>query len=247
MDHEAHLHELEELNLVLNDAKKLEEYKKPYDSYRPSLLPRILGSLLVFSGNLVYGKEPSYMKFRAVEVIARVPYHSWESAAYTLLTMFYQNEQKALKLSEISHFARHAQDNETMHVVVISKLAKEYERAGVFRHTIVPVAFSFFYFWGAYLLYLMNPKWALELNFLFETHAFSQYDRFLKECGDELCERPVMSEFLTWYGRNPKSQYEFFLSVRNDEIIHRDRSIREIELNMKNRKGITEEVSKTSA
>jgi hypothetical protein len=173
------------------------------------------------------------MKFRAVEVIARVPYHSWESAAYTLLTLFYQNEKKALALTEISHFARFAQDNETMHVVVISTLAREYERAGVLRHTIIPMVFAFFYFWWSYILYLAHPKWSLELNYLFESHAFEQYDRFLKECEKELKDRPIESDFLLRYGRHPISQYDFFLSVRNDELIHRNRSVREIALHEK--------------
>lgn len=223
--------EIESLVAQLNDPLQLEEYKKPYDHYKPGLFPRILGSFLVGAGNLVYGEKPSYMKFRAVEVIARVPYHSWASAAYTLLTMFYSNEQKALKLSHITMFTRLAQDNETMHVVVVSQLARKEARGSVIIHTVIPMFFAFFYFWMSYLLYLINPKYGLELNYLFEQHAFDQYSRFLQTCGDELKRKPIASAFLEWYGRNPKNQYEFFQSVRNDEIIHRNRSIREIELN----------------
>jgi ubiquinol oxidase len=225
--------EIESLVEKLNDPALLEEYKKPYDNYRSSFFPRLLGAFLVSAGNTVYGKKPSYMKFRAVEVIARVPYHSWESAAYTLLTMFYSNEQKALKLSHVSLFSRLAQDNETMHVVVISQLARKEERRNIITHTIIPLLFAFFYFWAAYILYLVKPKYALELNYLFEQHAFDQYSEFLATRGDELKKKPIESDFLSWYGRNPKSQYEFFQSVRNDEIIHRNRSIREIELNSK--------------
>lgn len=220
--------ELEALNKTLNDPEELRAYKEPYDSYRPALLPRLLGRFLVFAGNLVYGKEPSYMKFRAVEVIARVPYHSWSSAAYTMLTMFYTNEHKAKRLSEVAKYARLAQDNETMHVVVISQLAAHEERAGMFRHTLIPMLFAFFYFWWSYVLYLVNPRYSYELNYMFEGHAFEQYDRFLETCGEELKKKPIASEFLEWYGRHPRSQYEFFLSVRNDEIIHRNTSIREI-------------------
>jgi len=40
--------------------------------------------------------------------------------------------------------------------------------------------------------------------------------------------KSIESEFLTWYGRHPRSQYEFFRSVRNDEIVHRNKSIHEI-------------------
>lgn len=219
--------DLERLNIKLNDPEALKRYKAPYDHYRPALVPRLLGGFLVACGNLFYGREPSYLKFRAVEVIARVPYHSWASAAYTLLTLFYRSEKRALKLSRVTRFARLSQDNETMHVVVISHLCA-HRRAGWVRHTLIPMWFAFFYFWWSYILYLIHPRYSYELNYLFEAHAFEQYSRFLETRGEELKKRPVSSEFLAWYGRYPQNEYEFFLSVRNDEIIHRNRSIEEI-------------------
>lgn len=221
--------DLEKLNQELNDPAILAEYKRPFDTYQVAPLPRLLGGWLVFCGNLFYGHEPSYLKFRAVEVIARVPYHSWSSAAYTMLTLFYRDQKKAMRLSEVSKYSRIAQDNETMHVVVISQLAAKEEKAGYVRHTLIPMLFAFFYFWWSYWLYMVNPKWSYELNYMFENHAFEQYNRFLEKRGEELKKKPMECEFLTWYGRNPRSEYEFFLSVRNDEIIHRNTSIREID------------------
>lgn len=220
--------ELEVLNKSLNDPQTLKNYKEPLDDYRVSHIPRLLGLSLVWCGNLIYGKEPSYLKFRAVEVIARVPYHSWSSSAYTLLTLFYSDEKKAMSLSNIAKYAQIAQDNETMHVVVISQLAKEEEKAGLIRHTLIPMLFAFFYFWGSYILYLVKPRYSYELNYMFENHAFEQYSRFLELRGEELKEKSISSEFLNWYGRKPQNQYEFFLSIRNDEIIHRSTSIEQI-------------------
>lgn len=220
--------ELEALNLELNNPEQLREYRAPFDNYEPGLLPSFLGGLLVGCGNLVYGFEPSYLKFRAIEVIARVPYHSWSSVAYTLLTMFYSDEKRAMRLSNVTKYARIAQDNETMHVVVISCLSKKERSAGFFRHTLIPMIFAFFYFWASYFLYLIRPKWSLELNYIFEQHAFEQYGKFIETHEEELKKKMVDSEFLRWYGRNPRNQYEFFLSVRNDELIHRNQSVREI-------------------
>lgn len=219
--------DFEQLVEDLNDPQRLASYKAAYDHYKPALLPRLLGGFLVASGNLFYGREPSYLKFRAVEVIARVPYHSWASAAYTLLTLFYRDEARALKLSQVTRFARISQDNETMHVVVISHLSRA-QRASWLRHTFIPMWFAFFYFWWSYILYLINPRYSYELNYLFEAHAFDQYSRFLDKQGEALKHRPIHSEFLSWYGRRPANEYEFFRSVRNDEIIHRNRSIEEI-------------------
>lgn len=222
--------DFETLVSSLRDEKTRAEYGAPYDRYHTSLIPRLFGFLLVGCGNLVYGFRPSYLKFRAVEVIARVPYHSWASASFTLLTMFYSDERRALRLMTISRFAAFAAENETMHVVVISKLARAHQCAGFFRHSFIPMLFAFVYFWGSYLLYFVNPRWSLELNYLFEHHAFEQYSRFLEEHGDHLRRCSIESEYLAAYGRQPRSEYEFFELVRNDELVHRNRSIREIEM-----------------
>lgn len=228
MDSHEERQELERLSRELTDPELLLAYKEPLDGYKVSFIPRLLGGFLVLCGNTVYGRKPSYLKFRAIEVIARVPYHSWSSAAYTLLTVFYSNEKKALELSNVSQFSRIAQDNETMHVVVISKLASEEQKVNFIVHTLMPMLFAFFYFWASYILYFINRRYSLELNYCFESHAFEQYDRFLKENEAALRAKPIESAFLSWYGRNPISQYDFFMGVRNDELIHRNLSIHAI-------------------
>lgn len=214
----------EELVRVLTDDERVREYKAACDGFRPGIIPRLLGGFLVGLGNLFYGEKPSYGKFKSIEVIARIPYQSWEVASYMLLTSFYSNEQKAIELAKTSEFSRTSQDNETMHVVVISQLAKKYGQNSFLLHTLVPLVFSFFYFASSFLLYLFSPKSALALNYLFEDHAFEQYSRFIRENEEELRKRPMRDDFLDFYGRQVVSEYEFFLSVRNDEIIHRNRS-----------------------
>ena len=215
----------EELVAKLNDTAALQEFKAKHADYKAGPVPAVLGGLLVFFGNLVYGTKPSYLKFRAVEIIARVPYHSWESAAFTFLTMFFMNEKKAIQLSNVSWFGRLAADNETMHVVVISQLSKNEEQTNWLVHTFIPMVFAFFYYWAAYWLYILSPKAAFELNYLFEKHAFEQYSEFLETRGEELKKKPMKSDYLAWYGRKAATQYDFFLSVRNDELIHRNHSI----------------------
>jgi ubiquinol oxidase len=229
MEHRRDDEAFEALAAALCDDEALRAYKEPYDNYHISFVPRMLGKFLVASGNLVYGHAPTYLKFRAIEVIARVPYHSWESAMFTLLTFFYTKEEKAMDLSNLSRFARLAKDNETMHVVVISHLAKEVGKSGFIRHTFIPLLFAFFYFWWSYILYFINPRYSFELNYIFEQHAFDSYSEFLKAHEEKLKDRRVSSEFLEWYGRYPRNQYEFFCMVRNDEIIHRNSSVHEIE------------------
>lgn len=228
--------EYEQLIKRLNDPEFFEQYKKPFDDYKVGIVPKILGKMLVFSGNLVYGRKPTYRKFKAVEVIARIPYQSWEVASYMLLTAMYSNEKKAIELSKVSEFSREAQDNETMHVVVLSQIVKRVHTNNFILHTLIPLLFSFFYFAAVFILYLFSNKAALELNYMFESHAFEQYDRFLKENEEKLRAQKVDSKFLRFYGRDVSNEYDLFRSICNDEIVHRNKSIEKVYENEEHRK-----------
>ena len=228
MNHLKTESEFEKKVIALNNEEMLRCEKSRYDGYRVSILPRILAGFLVHGGTLVYGANPSYLKFRAVEVIARVPYHSWQAVGFILMTLFYKDERRALRLAQMEDFTRIAQDNETMHVVVISALAKQEEKSRVIHDTFVPLLFAGVYFFILHF-FLVCKRWSFELNYLFEQHAFDQYQIFLQTRGEVLKKKSVDSPFLRWYGREPRNQYEFFVSVRNDEMVHRNRSIEAIE------------------
>lgn len=232
MDQDA-FHAHEALVRELNDPKLRSEYARAYDQYRPGIVARALAWILVGSGTLVYGKAPSYSKFKAIEVIARIPYQSWEVATYTLLTGLYANEARAIELTKTSTFSREAQDNETMHVVVLAQICKRLKCDGPIRHALIPLLFAFFYFWTIYILYMVSRRSALELNYLFENHAYHQYQEFLTREGERLRDTGVYSDFLCLYGRNPRNEYELFESIRNDELVHRNRSIRELQARLK--------------
>lgn len=221
--------EHEALNEKLCDPELRAEYARAYDDYRPTWIARALGAFFVGSGNLLYGRKPSYQKFKAIEVIARIPYESWEVASYTLLTWFYSNEKRAIELAKTSKFSRMAVDNETLHVVLMSQIVKRHRCETFIRHTLIPLIFAFFYFWTLYILYMFSRRASLELNFLFENHAFEQYQEFLDTHEARLRITPFMSDFLDFYGRQVRSEYELFESIRNDELIHRNRSIRELQ------------------
>lgn len=223
----------EELVRQLNDSTLRAEYAAPYDNYRPGAVASFLGSILIMSGDLVYGSKPSLAKFKAIEVIARIPYQSWEVATYTLLTALYKNEKRALELAKMSTFSRIAQDNETLHVVIISQIVCKLKAQSFLKHTLIPLVFSLFYFWTLYILYMCSKKASLELNYIFENHAYEQYSEYLLTRGQELKHRLCEYEFMSFYGRQVTSEYEFFELVRNDELVHRNRSIRELEMRAK--------------
>ncbi len=219
----------------LNDPVLRAEYAAPFDQYQPVFIARLLGSLLIHFGTFVYGRKPTYAKFKAIEVIARIPYQSWEVAAYTILTALYSDERRAIELTRLSAFSRMAQDNETMHVVVLSQIVRRLRCQSFLRHTIIPFLFSFLYFWIVYVLFLFSRRAALDLNYLFESHAYAQYQKFLDAEGEHLRRTPVLSDFLAFYGRTARSEYELFELIRNDELIHRNRSAREAQTSEESR------------
>lgn len=219
-------HEIEQLNEKLNSPAEFDAMNAEYGDFQPRRISRVLGAMIVGTGNILYGHQPSYLKFRAIEVAARVPYFSWESASYTLQTFLYTRPTRALELARTAGYARLAHDNETMHVVVISELACQEARAGVIRHYIFPLLFALPYFWISYVLALVRPAISQEINYIFESHAVKQYQEFLDTNEAALRGKRVSSEFLSAYGRSPANQYEFFRSLRNDELIHRNHSAR---------------------
>jgi hypothetical protein len=228
MELKRHDPEFESLHASLLDDAVRHTYWERHSTYPYGVVPRVLAQTLFALASLVYGSRPSYLKFRAIEIIARVPYQSWTAVNFTLHTLFFGDEKRALELSRRSSYAEYAQENETMHVVVISQLAEREQRAGLFRRILFPVTFAFFYYWFSFTLYLLKHRWSYELNALFEQHAYEQYDAFLKENESVLRSKTVESAFLTWYGRHPKNQYEFFEAVRNDELIHKNTSLEAI-------------------
>lgn len=222
--------EHEKLVQQLMDPILRDEYARPYDHYQVGPVAKFLGGILVWSGNFVYGKTPTYAKFKAIEVIARIPYQSWEVATYTMLTALYRDEKRAIELAKTSAFSRMAQDNETLHVVVISQIVCKLKCETFFKHVLVPLIFAFFYFWTIYILYIFSKRSALELNYIFENHAYHQYSDFLRLNERALKHRMCEYEFLSFYGREARTEYDLFESIRNDELIHRNRTIRELEM-----------------
>ena len=193
--------------------------KRPEEA-QISPLPRLVAKLLISGTSLLYGHEPSYRKFRALEVIARAPYHSWEAAAFFLLTFFYADERRALALAATTRFARTAQDNETLHVVVVSGLARQAGQCGFWRDTAVPLALTLAASTASFLLFLANPPWSFEVNAVLEAHAYEQYGRFLAKHGEALKKTPISGPFLAWHGRATSTEYAFFRSVQRDERAH---------------------------
>lgn len=218
--------EHEEFVKKLENEKFHLKHKKEFDAYECHAVPRFFGHILVAFLSLLYGEKPSYQKFKAIELIARIPYQSWEMVSYWMMNFFFVSERASIRWSKAADFGKLGQDNETMHVVVINDICRQEQAGNWFWHTLIPIIVCHVYFFFSYALFVINKRFSYELNYLFEDHAYEQYDAFLKN--KSLKKRSVESVYLTYYGRECKNQYDFFLSVRNDELIHRNNSVIEI-------------------
>ena len=117
-----------------------------------------------------------------------------------------------------------------MHVVVISQICKHEKLGNFLGHTFFPIILAYIYFLISTILYMFSPKSSYELNYLFENHAYNQYDLLIKKDKNKLEKKKINSKFLKFYGRKCKNQLELFESIKNDEIIHRNTSIEEINI-----------------
>ncbi len=221
----------ERLLKKLNNKEKLRIYKEKYDNYKTGIFPRIISNFLFGTVDILYGFKPSIQKFKVIEVVARVPYETWEFVNYFLITSFFNNEDKAIKYSKIANFGKFSQDNETMHVVVISQICKNENKGNWFSHTLVPIILAYIYFFISTILYIFSKKASYELNYLFENHAYNQYSKYILENKDKLKNKKFNSKYLEYYGRKINNELDLFISIRNDEIIHRNKSIEYIIFN----------------
>lgn len=187
----------------------------------------MLGHILIFSLNLFYGKKPRYEKFKTLEYIARSPYQSWELISYFLTTLFSNNQNKIISYSKSANFGKRAQDNETEHLIIISQICKEDKIGNVILHSFIPIVVSYFHFMISFVLFLINKRFSYELNYIFENHAYEQYNQFLEENPD-LKKQKINSKYLNYLDKNFKSGYDLIKSIRDDELIHRNNSIRQM-------------------
>src|SRR3989338_4310927 len=107
----------------------------------------LLASLLFASLDVFYGKKRTLSKFKMLELIARVPYQSWEHVAYIAMTHTYAKPDFARRIYNFVKESRDQQDNEQWHLLIIEELTqKKAIRESFFLHRILPQFIAFFYY-----------------------------------------------------------------------------------------------------
>ena len=188
----------------------------------------LLARFLFIWMDFFYGKRRTLSKFKVLEVIARVPYQSWEHVAYIAMTHTYKAPHFARRIFDFIRESRTQQDNEQWHLLILEEMTqKKALRENFFFYLILPQFMAFFYYHVSWVLYVMKPAWSYTLNADFEDHAEHEYMAFVKE--NPAFEKELFeSEFTADYGHFA-SLADLFRNIGLDERHHKDESLARIE------------------
>src|SRR5687768_17244109 len=104
----------------------------------------LLASFLFAFMDVFYGRGRDLSKFKVLEVIARVPYQSWEHVAYIAMTHTYAEPHFARRIFDFVRESRRQQDNEQWHLLILEELVqKKGIRESFFLHRILPQFMAF--------------------------------------------------------------------------------------------------------
>ncbi len=160
-------------DLIREQVRTLAEPRRRYG---------VIARSLFISMNLLYGRKRTLQKFVVLELVARVPYQTWEHAAYLSITRHARETQLARRIYDRVQRTREQQDNEQWHLFIIEDMLEHRgTRLGWFRYRLVPQLMALSFYLISWLLYLIRPAWSYALNADFEDHAEHEYMHFVAE------------------------------------------------------------------
>lgn len=181
---------------------------------------RVLFALL----DAIYGRERNLSKFKVLELVARVPYQSWEQVAYIAITHTHRRPDFARRVFDQVTRSRGQEDNEQWHLLILEELiAAEGTAEPALRYALIPQIIAFAYYQLSWLLYVLRPQWSYRLNADFEDHAEHEYAHLVEE-HPEWEARPFESAFADDYGRFA-SLADLFRQISYDERVHKQESL----------------------
>ena len=194
----------------------------------PRLSYGILAKILFVTMDLFYGRKGTLPKFKVLEIIARMPYQSWENVAYVAITHKYKDTKFARRVFDRVQESRVQQDNEQWHLLIISEqIEKLGMKMGYLRYRLIPQIIAFVYYNISWLLYVIKPSLSYRLNMEFEDHAEHEYMQFVA-AHPELEAIPFKSDFEKDYGKF-KSVSDMLRQIALDERHHKEESSARIE------------------
>lgn len=184
----------------------------------------LLSRILFFTMDLLYGRRKTLSKFKVLEVIARVPYQSWEHVAYIAITHTHADPDFARRVFDRVKESRVQQDNEQWHLLILEELTgMKGLHEQFFRYRLIPQVIAFVYYHISWLLYVIRPAWSYLMNAHFEDHAEHEYMAYVAE-NPALEKEPFESMFAADYGHFA-SLADLFRQIGYDERVHKEESL----------------------
>ena len=194
----------------------------------PRMRYGLLAGMLFLGMDLFYGRKRTLSKFKVLEVIARVPYQSWEHVAYVAMTHKFGEPDFARRIFDFVLESRKQQDNEQWHLLILEEMIhRQSQKEGFLRYRLLPQLIAFFYYHVSWLLYVIRPRLSYQLNAHFEDHAEHEYMEFVRE-NPSLEETPFESIFKKDYG-SFESEADLFRRIALDEREHKIESLARME------------------
>ena len=201
------------------DLKKEHQASKERPRYSYSWAAR----LFFLSMDLITGRKTTLAKAKLIEMLASIPYRSWEIRQYGRMTRGYRDRELVREARNIMNWGREAQDNEFWHLQIINEKMKEDGIKDPW-YLFSPIPF---FVVGGYVAFtrvmaLINIRRAFLFNAEFEDHAEHVYPQFVED-HPEWEEQPVNTEELKKYGELP-TWADMFRRIGLDERDHMNKS-----------------------
>jgi ubiquinol oxidase len=172
----------------------------------------------------VYGRTRTLSKFKVLELVARVPYQSWEQVAYIAITHVADRPALARRIFGRVTEARAQQDNEQWHLLILEeRIGRSDAVEGFIRFVVFPQVLAFVYYQISWVLYVLRPGWSYRLNADFEDHAEHEYMAMVGE-HPEWEREPYESAFAADYARLA-TVADLFRQIGYDERVHKEASV----------------------
>jgi len=210
-----------------HELPKLDRQQLRAEQQRTLDTPRrrysIAARLLFVGMDLLYGRKRSLGKFRVLEIVARVPYQTWETVTYKQITRCHRHPLDIRRMWDRVLEFRAQQDNEQWHLLILDELvARSGKRENRLWYDVLPRLIAFGYWHFAWLLYALKPQWSHRLNADFEDHAEHEYALLVAE--NPQWETTAYASDLTADYGSFASLADLFRQIGHDERLHKQES-----------------------
>mgnify|MGYP001822431714 FL=1 len=201
------------------DLRKEQQSSLRRPRYRYSMAAKIFFGLM----DMVTGKNTTLAKTKLIEMLASIPYRSWEIRQYTRLTRIYRDLERVRYTEGIKEWGRAAQDNEYWHLLAINeKMKEEGLKDPWYLMPLIPWIMVTGYVIMTRLMAVCNIRRAFLFNAEFEDHAEHVYARFVED-HPEWEDQPVKNETVKEYA-DVDNWADVFRRIGLDERDHMNHS-----------------------